>query len=137
MSTSSLQAEKIVYTSLRSTISDLHTIRFTQSHKIIKIEIWILEEEEKSLIYNTSFLGEYECSSLALDRRRKKVDPVDVVFDGAFGGVGDEEVVVGEGVVVISSSLDMLTNSCLGGIMVSLIFLEGLDEKAFVKFIVE
>ncbi|GJR87235.1 hypothetical protein Tco_0211246 [Tanacetum coccineum] len=31
--------------------------------------------------------------------------------------VGDEEVVVGEGVVVMSSSLDMLTNSCLGGIM--------------------
>ncbi|GJU33218.1 hypothetical protein Tco_1176807 [Tanacetum coccineum] len=31
------------------------------------------EIEEKSLIYNTSFLGEYECSSLALDRRRKKI----------------------------------------------------------------
>nr|GEX83649.1 copia-like retrotransposon [Tanacetum cinerariifolium] len=31
--------------------------------------------------------------------------------------VGDEEVVVGEGVVVTSSSLEMLTNSCLGGIM--------------------
>ncbi|GJS29350.1 hypothetical protein Tco_0489970 [Tanacetum coccineum] len=62
---------------------------------------------------------------------------VDVVFDGAFGGVGDEEVVVGEGVVVISSSLDMLTNSCLGGIMVSLIFLEGLDEEALVEFMVE
>ncbi|GJW32158.1 hypothetical protein Tco_0052190 [Tanacetum coccineum] len=30
--------------------------------------------EEKSLIYNTSFLGEYECSSLALDRRRKKIE---------------------------------------------------------------
>ncbi|GKF20043.1 hypothetical protein Tco_0068681, partial [Tanacetum coccineum] len=28
--------------------------------------------EEKSLVYNTSFLGEYECSSLAVDRRRKK-----------------------------------------------------------------
>ncbi|GKC16903.1 hypothetical protein Tco_1013685, partial [Tanacetum coccineum] len=42
---------------------------------------------------------------------------VDVVFDGAFGGVRDEEVVVGEGVVVTSSSLDMLLNSCLGGIM--------------------
>nr|GEX97217.1 hypothetical protein [Tanacetum cinerariifolium] len=41
---------------------------------------------------------------------------VDVVFDGAFRGVGDEEVVMGEG-VVISSSLDRLTNSCLGGIM--------------------
>nr|GFA94644.1 hypothetical protein [Tanacetum cinerariifolium] len=51
--------------------------------------------------------------------------------------VGDEEVVVGEGVVVISSSLDLLTNSCLGGIMVSLIFLEGLDEEALVEFMVE
>ncbi|GKC10643.1 hypothetical protein Tco_1007425 [Tanacetum coccineum] len=66
-----------------------------------------------------------------------KQDLMDVVFDGAFGGVRDEEVVVGEGVVVISSSLDMLTNSCLGGIMVSLIFLEGLDEEAFVEFMVE
>nr|GEU67282.1 hypothetical protein [Tanacetum cinerariifolium] len=62
---------------------------------------------------------------------------MDVVFDGAFGGVRDEEVVVGEGVVVISSSLDMLTNSCLGGIMVSLIFLEGLDEESLVEFMVE
>ncbi|GKE68639.1 hypothetical protein Tco_1526711 [Tanacetum coccineum] len=34
-----------------------------------------------------------------------------MVLDGAFGGVGDEEVVVGEGVVVTSSSLEMLTNS--------------------------
>nr|GEW40961.1 hypothetical protein [Tanacetum cinerariifolium] len=61
----------------------------------------------------------------------------DVVFDGAFGGFGDKEVVVGEGVVVISSSLDMLINSYLGGIMVSLIFLEGLDEEASVEFMVE
>ncbi|GJY65452.1 putative ribonuclease H-like domain-containing protein [Tanacetum coccineum] len=56
--------------------------------------------------------------------------------DCVFGGVGDEEMVVGEGVVVISSSLEMLTNSCLGGIMVSLIFLEGFDEEAFVEFMV-
>nr|GEU34965.1 hypothetical protein [Tanacetum cinerariifolium] len=55
----------------------------------------------------------------------------------AFGEVGDEEVVVGEGVVVTSSSLEMLTNSCLGMIMVSLIFLEGLEEEALVEFIVE
>ncbi|GJW21907.1 hypothetical protein Tco_0032529 [Tanacetum coccineum] len=53
-----------------------------------------------------------------------------LIFDGAFGGVADEEVIVGEGVVVISSSPEMLTNSCLGGIMVSLIFLEGLEEEA-------
>ncbi|GJT72330.1 hypothetical protein Tco_1031616 [Tanacetum coccineum] len=58
-------------------------------------------------------------------------------FDGAFGGVEDEKEVVGEGVVVTSSSLEMLTNNCLGGIMVSLIFLEGLDEEALVEFMVE
>ncbi|GJY57179.1 hypothetical protein Tco_0456294 [Tanacetum coccineum] len=52
-------------------------------------------------------------------------------------GVGDEEVVVGEGVVVTSSSLEMLTNSCLGGIMVSLIFLEGFEEEALVEFMEE
>ncbi|GJZ39657.1 hypothetical protein Tco_0586220 [Tanacetum coccineum] len=61
---------------------------------------------------------------------------LDVVFDGPFGGVRDEEVVVGEGVVVTSSSLEMLTNSYLGGIMVSLIFLEGLEEEALVEFMV-
>ncbi|GJS65858.1 hypothetical protein Tco_0680422 [Tanacetum coccineum] len=37
-------------------------------------------------------------------------DGVDVVFDGAFGGVGDEEVVAGE---------------------------EGLEEEALVEFMVE
>ncbi|GJY05463.1 hypothetical protein Tco_0371403 [Tanacetum coccineum] len=52
-------------------------------------------------------------------------------------GVGEEEVVVREGVVVTSSSLEMLTNSYLGGIMVSLIFLEGLEEEALVEFMVE
>ncbi|GJW02208.1 hypothetical protein Tco_1561064 [Tanacetum coccineum] len=58
-------------------------------------------------------------------------------LDGAFGGVGDEEVVIEEGVAVTSSSLEMLTNSYLGGIMVSFIFLEGLEEEALVEFIVE
>ncbi|GKC20429.1 hypothetical protein Tco_1022579 [Tanacetum coccineum] len=37
------------------------------------------------------------------------------ILVGAFGGVRDEEVVVREGVVGESSSLEMLTNSCLGG----------------------
>nr|GEV55590.1 hypothetical protein [Tanacetum cinerariifolium] len=62
---------------------------------------------------------------------------VDVVFDGAFRGVEDEEVVVGEGVVMTSSSLEMLINSCLGGIMVSLIFLKGLEKENLVEFMVE
>nr|GEW44639.1 hypothetical protein [Tanacetum cinerariifolium] len=47
------------------------------------------------------------------------------------------KLMVGEGVVVISSSLDMLTNSCQGEIMMSLIFLEGLVEEALVEFMVE
>ncbi|GKA86155.1 hypothetical protein Tco_0807866 [Tanacetum coccineum] len=66
-----------------------------------------------------------------------EVSLFDGVFDGAFGGVVDEEVVVGEGMVVTSSSLEMLINSCLGGIMVSLLFLEGLEEEALVEFMVE
>ncbi|GJX83260.1 hypothetical protein Tco_0332741 [Tanacetum coccineum] len=53
------------------------------------------------------------------------VSLVDGVFDGAFGGDGEEDVVIGEGVVVTSSSLEMLTKSCLGGMMVSLISLKG------------
>nr|GEV75629.1 hypothetical protein [Tanacetum cinerariifolium] len=71
------------------------------------------------------FLG----CDMSLDCRR--------VLDGAFGGVGDEEVVVGEGVVMTSSSLEMLTNSYLGGIKISLIFLKGLEEEALVEFMVE
>ncbi|GJW13884.1 hypothetical protein Tco_0018017 [Tanacetum coccineum] len=65
------------------------------------------------------------------------VERIPSVLDGAFGGVKDEEVIVGEGMVVTSSSLEMLTNSCLGGIMVSLIFLEGLEEEGLVEFMVE
>ncbi|GJT30059.1 hypothetical protein Tco_0910334 [Tanacetum coccineum] len=74
------------------------------------------------------------------EKERKKsfdVFLLDVVIEGAFRGVGDEEVVVGEGMVVISSSLDMLINNYVGGIMESLIFLEGLDEEALVEFMVE
>nr|GEY05467.1 hypothetical protein [Tanacetum cinerariifolium] len=58
------------------------------------------------------------------------VSLVDGVFDGAFGGDGEEDVVIEEGVAVTSSSLKMLTKSFLDRIMVSFIFLEGLEEKA-------
>ncbi|GJT36700.1 hypothetical protein Tco_0927119, partial [Tanacetum coccineum] len=47
-------------------------------------------------------------------------------------GDGDVHFVMGEGVVVLSSSLERSTKSCLGGIMVSLIFLDGLEEEACV-----
>ncbi|GJZ93396.1 ribonuclease H-like domain-containing protein [Tanacetum coccineum] len=85
----------------------------------------------------TALFDEFRDSLSVRSSPAQTAGGLDVVFDGAFEGVGDEEVVVGEGVVVISSSLDMLTNSFLGGIMVSLIFFEGLDEEAFVEFMVE
>ncbi|GJW09539.1 retrovirus-related pol polyprotein from transposon TNT 1-94 [Tanacetum coccineum] len=65
----------------------------------------------------------------------QKVDDVslvDGVFNCAFGGDGEEDFVMVEGVVVSSSSLDRSTKSCLGGIMFILIFLEGLEEEACV-----
>ncbi|GJV85507.1 hypothetical protein Tco_1525405 [Tanacetum coccineum] len=61
------------------------------------------------------------------------VSLVDGVFDGTFGGDGEEDLVMGESVVVSSSLLDMFTKSFLGGMMVSLIFLEGLEEEAWVE----
>ncbi|GJR54603.1 hypothetical protein Tco_1405124 [Tanacetum coccineum] len=61
------------------------------------------------------------------------VSLVDGVFDGAFGGDGDEDFIMGEGVVVSSSSLVKSTKSFLGRMMVSLIFLEGLEEEAWVE----
>nr|GEV10798.1 putative reverse transcriptase domain-containing protein [Tanacetum cinerariifolium] len=73
----------------------------------------------------------------SISSSRMMMSSVETTRVGTFGGVGDEEVVIGEGVVVTSLSLDMLTNSCLGGIMVSLIFLEGLEQEALVEFMVE
>ncbi|GJR34168.1 hypothetical protein Tco_1209852 [Tanacetum coccineum] len=77
MLTSSLQAEKTLYTSLKLfsdtklNVDPIYTI--TQDNHDRDLNLG--RREEKSLIYNTSFLGEYECSSLALDRRRKKEIP--------------------------------------------------------------
>ncbi|GJU76695.1 hypothetical protein Tco_1273765 [Tanacetum coccineum] len=61
------------------------------------------------------------------------VSLVDVVLDGAFGGVGEEEVVVGDGVERFSLSLVRSTNSCFGGMIVSLIFLNPWEEDACVS----
>ncbi|GKE14219.1 hypothetical protein Tco_1421796 [Tanacetum coccineum] len=75
-------------------------------------------------------LGGFDLNEEEVVPNVKEVSLVDGVFDGAFGGDGEEEVVIGEGVVVTSSSLEMLKKSCLGEMMVSLIFLEGLEEEA-------
>ncbi|GKB76343.1 hypothetical protein Tco_0943238, partial [Tanacetum coccineum] len=66
-----------------------------------------------------------QCSGVPDRAFVPKVDDVslvDGVFDGAFGGDEEEDFVMREGVVVSSSLLDMSTKSCLGGMMVSLIF---------------
>ncbi|GJX49659.1 reverse transcriptase [Tanacetum coccineum] len=47
---------------------------------------------KKSLIYNTSFLGEYECSSLALDRGRKKVEDEIGSLEIRLNYVSDQEI---------------------------------------------
>ncbi|GJT78732.1 phospholipase-like protein [Tanacetum coccineum] len=72
---------------------------------------------------------------LHLIRRRREEERINHLKQDQ--GVKVEEVVVGEGVVVTSSSLEMLTNSCLGGIMVNLIFLKRFKEEALVEFMVE
>nr|GEX85348.1 hypothetical protein [Tanacetum cinerariifolium] len=98
----------------------------------------VVEGRKKSTISRLPLDEEHlRCCQAKGSNDDEELVHVDVIFDGAFGGVRDEEFVVGEGVVVISSSLDMLTNSCLGGIMVSLIFLEGLDEEALVEIMIE
>nr|GEU63077.1 pyruvate, phosphate dikinase regulatory protein, chloroplastic [Tanacetum cinerariifolium] len=61
------------------------------------------------------------------------VSLVDEVFDGVFGGDGEEDSDMGEGVAVSYSSLDMFTKIFLGGIIMSLIFLEGLENEAWVE----
>ncbi|GJY09212.1 hypothetical protein Tco_0377397 [Tanacetum coccineum] len=63
------------------------------------------------------------------------VSLVDGVFDGAIGRDRDEDFVIGEGVVVSSSSLVKSTNSFLGGMMVSFNFSKGLEEEAWVESI--
>ncbi|GKA71355.1 hypothetical protein Tco_0777494 [Tanacetum coccineum] len=60
-----------------------------------------------------------------------------MIFDGAFGRVDDEEVVVGKGVVRFSSSFVRSKKSCFRGMMVSLIFLKSWEEDARVESMVE
>ncbi|GJW57106.1 hypothetical protein Tco_0103837 [Tanacetum coccineum] len=74
-------------------LRDLYTIRFyTQTQDQENRGLDLKRREEKSLIYNTSFLGEYECSSLALDRRRKKVEDEIGSLETRLIYVSDQEI---------------------------------------------
>ncbi|GJX90459.1 hypothetical protein Tco_0343785 [Tanacetum coccineum] len=78
-------------------------------------------------------LGGFDSNEKDVVPKVDDVSLVDGVIDGALGGDREEDFVIVEGLVVSSSSLDMFTKSCLGGMMVSLIFLEGLEEEAWVE----
>nr|GEZ95549.1 hypothetical protein [Tanacetum cinerariifolium] len=54
--------------------------------------VWTLEEGKRNLIYNTLFLGEYECSSLTLDRGRKKVEDEIGSLETRLNYVSDQEI---------------------------------------------
>nr|GEU50915.1 reverse transcriptase domain-containing protein [Tanacetum cinerariifolium] len=73
------------------------------------------------VIYHSQLNGSDQSEEKNLEAQRvPKVDDVslvDKVFNGVFGGYGEEDIVMGEGVVVASSSLEMLTKSCVGGMM--------------------
>ncbi|GJX24056.1 putative reverse transcriptase domain-containing protein [Tanacetum coccineum] len=100
----------------------------TRSNNVSDQEIYIYSQENP-----TATAGGPDGFDSNEEEVVPKVDDVflvDEVFDGAFGGDGEEDVVMGEGVVVTYSSLEMLTKTCLGGMMVSLIFLAGLEEEA-------
>nr|GEV83491.1 hypothetical protein [Tanacetum cinerariifolium] len=86
---------------------------------------------------NITTASKYNCG---LDSNEDEVVPnvqevslVDEVFDGAFGGDGDDDFVIRKGVVVSSSAFVKSTKSCLGGMVVSLIFLKGLEDEAWVE----
>ncbi|GKA80113.1 hypothetical protein Tco_0786709, partial [Tanacetum coccineum] len=62
-------------------------------------------------------LGGFDSNEKEAVLKIDDVSSVDRVFDDAFVGYGEEGFVMGEGVVMSSSSLDMSTKSCLGGMM--------------------
>ncbi|GKA80159.1 hypothetical protein Tco_0786755 [Tanacetum coccineum] len=103
-------------------------------------DVWFfsirLPGKVKSLLEGVFYVAWWSGGNIR-DVVKQRVQSLRRIFDGAFGGVGDEEVVVGEGVVRLSSSFVRSTNSCFGGMMVSLIFLKPWEEKALVESMVE
>nr|GEX74050.1 hypothetical protein [Tanacetum cinerariifolium] len=101
----------------------MNTVPVIRRRKKVEDEIGSLEIR-LNFENPTSHVGE------EVELKVDDVSLVDEVFDGAIGGYGEEDFVMEEGVVVLSSSLVRSTRSCLGGMMVSLIFLDALEEEA-------
>ncbi|GKG07310.1 hypothetical protein Tco_0330279, partial [Tanacetum coccineum] len=50
-------------------------------------------KKKKSLDYNNSFLGEYECSSLALDREERRDEKEEIgSLETRLNNVSDQEI---------------------------------------------
>ncbi|GJU84427.1 hypothetical protein Tco_1291973 [Tanacetum coccineum] len=76
------------YKITRSTLSDSHTIRITQDNYNRDC---IHRRREKRSLNNNSFLGEYECSSFALDRRRDEKENIGSL-ETRSNNVSDQEI---------------------------------------------
>ncbi|GKB20498.1 hypothetical protein Tco_0854421 [Tanacetum coccineum] len=96
----------------------------------IKGLIWVNKRIDNKKDKNEQVYPGFDSNEEEVVPKVDDVSLVDEVFDRGFGGDGEEDFVMGEGMVVSSSSLDRSTKSCLGGIMVSFIFLERLEEEA-------
>nr|GFA03342.1 retrovirus-related Pol polyprotein from transposon TNT 1-94 [Tanacetum cinerariifolium] len=123
---------KVLFTKTQGSI-------FNEKDKVVLIasrrrDVYVIEMSSYNTDNNACFYDDFE---VVKDLKVKEEHPRCYQAKGLKveeRRVRDEEVVVGKSVVVTSSSLEMLTNSCLGVIMVSLIFLEGLEEEALVEF---
>ncbi|GKC33803.1 hypothetical protein Tco_1046187 [Tanacetum coccineum] len=91
------------------------------------------DEEEKVRQWRKNEDCGFDSNEEEVEPKIDDVSLVDGVFDDSFGGDGDEDFVIGECMVVSSSLLVKSTNSFLGGMMVSLIFLKGLEEEDWVE----
>ncbi|GJT15878.1 hypothetical protein Tco_0874584 [Tanacetum coccineum] len=56
-------------------------------------DLVLRRKKERSLDYNSSFLGEYECSSLALDREKRRDEKEEIgSLEARSNNVSDQEI---------------------------------------------
>ncbi|GJZ83323.1 hypothetical protein Tco_0648496 [Tanacetum coccineum] len=75
------------------TIGFIHYLIYTITQDNQDIDLVLRREKKKSLDYNNSFLGEYECSSLALDREERRDEKEEVgLLETRSNNVSGQEI---------------------------------------------